>query len=201
MPALPNALEYRTADSPIEEIFLKRWSPRAMSGEPIEPTQLLRLFEAARWAPSTFNEQEWRFAYALRGSSHWGTFLNLLMEANQGWCANAGALIVAISAKTFARNGKPNPVHTLDTGMAIQNLLLQAAAINLVAHPMAGFNRPQTKQALNVPDDHQVECMIAVGHPGDPAALPEELQTREVPTTRKPVSQFAVEGTGVFPKS
>ena len=85
----------------------------------------MRLFEAARWAPSTYNEQEWRFLYAANGRRHWPTFFGLLMEANQLWCKNASVLVVVLSHKVFTRNGNPNPVHTFDAGLASQNLLLQ----------------------------------------------------------------------------
>ena len=106
--------EHRTPDHPIEPIFLDRWSPRAMSGEPLDEGELMRLFEAARWAPSTYNEQEWRFLYARRDSPHWPAFFGLLVEANQAWCGKAAVLMVVLSHKVFARDGRPNPVHTFD---------------------------------------------------------------------------------------
>jgi nitroreductase len=199
MGALPDPLKHRTADHEILEVFLKRWSPRAMTGEPVPEGTLLRLFEAARWAPSTYNEQEWRFLYAHRESGEWPMFFNLLMEANQAWCKNAGVLIVAVSKKTFTRNGKPNPVHSIDCGMAIENLMLQAAVMgDVITHGMAGFDRDKARRTLDIPDDYQVECMIAVGRPGDPAALPQELQEREVPTGRKIISEFARAGKFSF---
>lgn len=199
MGQLPAAIDHRQAAHDILPLFLERWSPRAMTGEKLPQSELLRLFEAARWAPSTYNEQEWRFLYAHRETPHWQTFFDILMEANQVWCKNASVLVVALSKKTFTQNGKPNPVHTLDCGMAVQNLFLQAAAIpNLIAHGMAGFNRVQARQALQVPEDYDVECMIAIGRPGDPDKLPEELRKREVPTDRKPVAQIAAEGPFKF---
>jgi nitroreductase len=198
MAALPDPLKHRIADHPIETIFLRRWSPRAMTGQPIHEADLKRLFEAARWAPSTYNEQEWRFLYAQRESSHWPTFFNLLMAANQAWCKDAAALIVVLSKKTFTRNGNPNPVHTFDTGAAFQNLALQGAAMNLVVHGMAGFDRDKARKDLKVPDDYAVDAMIAVGQPGDPNDLPAELREREVPTGRNKVEQFAREGLFAF---
>ncbi len=198
MNALPNPLEHRKPDHPIERIFLQRWSPRAMSGEAIPEPELMRLFEAARWAPSTYNEQEWRFLYAHRDGQHWPTFFGLLAEANQTWCKNASVLVVILSHKVFSRNGKPNPVHTFDTGAAFENLALQGAAMNLVVHGMAGFDRDKARVALAVPDDYTVEAMIAIGRPGDPAALPDDLRQREIPTGRKPVREFAREGRFAF---
>ena len=108
-------------------------------------------------------------------------------------------LVVALSAKTFSRNGKPNPVHSLDTGMAVENLLLQAAAMDLVAHPMAGFDRGKTRVALGIPDEFDVEVMIALGHPGDPADLPEGYRDMDQkPTGRKKLSEIIREGAFVF---
>src|SRR6266705_2322062 len=108
MSQLPKAEDFRKADYPIESLFVRRWSPRAMSGEPITEKEMLTLFEAARWAPSTYNEQEWRFLYARRESEHWPVFFHLLMEANQAWCKNAAVLVVVLARKTFTKNGKPN---------------------------------------------------------------------------------------------
>lgn len=199
MSQLPNALEHRRSDHPIEPLLLRRWSPRAMSGQPLAEAELLTLFEAARWAPSTYNEQEWRFLYARQGGPEWDRFLGLLMDANQVWCRRAGVLIVGLSHKVFQRNGKPNPVHTLDTGMAVQNLLLQATVLQLVAHPMAGFDRDRARAELQVPDDYAVEVMIAVGRPGDPDQLPDGYREQDLqPTSRHPVGQFIREGKFAF---
>lgn len=199
MSQLPDPLSQRKPDHPILPLFLKRWSPRAMTGGGISTVELMQLLEAARWAPSTYNEQEWRFLYAQRDTPHWQTFFDLLMEANQSWCRQAAVLFVVCSKKTFSQNGKANPVHTLDCGMAVENLLLQAASMdNLLAHGMAGFNRVQARQALGVPDDYEVECMIAVGRPGDPDKLPPGLKEREVPTGRKPIGEIAAEGRFSF---
>ena len=192
--SLPNPLEHRTADHPIEQLFLKRWSPRAMSGESIKTEQLMSLLEAARWAPSTYNEQEWRFLYATRDSEHWETFFDLLVEQNQAWCKPAAALIVVVSAKIMSRNGKPNPVHSFDAGLATENLLLQAAALDLVGHGLAGFDQDAAREKLNVPGDFEIQAMIAVGHPGDPADLPKEMQEMETPSSRKPLSEIAAIG-------
>lgn len=198
MSTLLNALDHRTADHPIEQLFLRRWSPRAMSGEPVADAELMSLFEAARWAPSTYNEQEWRFLYARRDTSHWETFFNLLMEANQTWCKNGAVLVVVCSHKVFERNGKPNPVHTFDAGTAFENLALQGGQMNLVVHGMAGFDRGKTRTLLAVPDDYDIEAMIVIGRPGNPDNLPEQLREREVPSGRKPVSEIICEGAFKF---
>jgi nitroreductase len=198
MSKLPDVTTTRKADHAIEPLFVKRWSPRALSGESVSAADLDRLFEAARWAPSTYNEQEWRFLYAHRDTPHWPTFMGILVEANQAWCKNAGALIVVLSKKTFTKNGKPNPVHTFDAGLASMNLLLQAASMGLVGHGMAGFDRDKARSELKVPDDYAVEAMIAVGHHGDPNDLPEQMRAGEAPSGRKKIAEFTRDGTFAF---
>jgi nitroreductase len=199
MGKLPHPLEHRKADHQIQELFLRRWSPRALTGEAISHSTLLELFEAARWAPSTYNEQEWRFLYAHRDTPEWPLLFDILAEANQLWCVNAAVLILALSKKTFARNGKPNPVHSVDTGMAVENLMLEAASRDdLVAHGMAGFDRAKARITLGIPDDYEVECMIAVGRPGDPDLLPPELKARETVSDRKKVEEFIRPGKFAF---
>jgi nitroreductase len=194
MTRLPDPLQHRTADHSIHESFLKRWSPRAMSGASIPHSDLQSLLEAARWAPSTYNEQEWRFLYAPRESQHWHTFFDLLMPANQEWCDKSAILLVVLSHKVFTRNGKPNPVHSFDAGAAFQNFSLQGTHMGLVVHGMAGFDREKARTTLNVPDDYDVEAMIAVGRPGEIEELPEELRPRETPSGRNPVEAFSCEG-------
>jgi nitroreductase len=193
-----DALEYRTADYRIEPLFLQRWSPRAMSGEPISDDQMFTLFEAARWAPSTYNEQEWRFLYARRETTQWPAFFDLLVEGNREWCQNAALLVVVLAHKVFSKNGKPNPVHLFDSGCAFENLALQGTAMGLVVHGMQGFDFDKARTVLNVPDDYAVAAMCAVGRPGDPANLPPKLQEREHPSGRKPVSEIICEGKFAF---
>ena len=161
MPGHPNPHEHRTPDHAIDSIFVRRWSPRAMSGKAIDEATLMRLFEAARWAASTRNEQEWRYLYARRDTPHFSTFFNLLADGNKSWCGKAGVL-------------------------------------GLVVHAMGGFDRDAARRELNVPDDYEVEAMFAVGHPGDPAELSDELREREVPSGRKPLSEIVVEGSFAF---
>jgi nitroreductase len=198
MSKLPEPQAYRRPEHAVEPLIFKRWSPRAMSGEPISQDELMSLFEAARWAPSTYNEQEWRFLYARAGGRDWPLFFDLLMAANQAWCHRAAVLMVVLSHKVFAGNGRPNPVHTFDTGAAFENLALQGTKMGLVVHGMAGFDYEKARNALHVPDDYSVEAMAAVGRPGDPAELPPELREREVPSGRKSISEFAREGVFAF---
>ncbi len=187
--------QFREPNYPIQRLFLERWSPRAMSGEIITTDELNTLFEAARWAPSCFNEQPWRFLYAHRDSDEWSLFFDLLVEANQIWARDAGTLIVAVSKLTFSHNSKPNASHSLDTGAAWENLALQATSMGLVTHGMAGFDYEKARIDLNIPNDFAVEMMIAIGKPGDPALLPEQLQEREYPSSRLSTSEISFHGT------
>jgi nitroreductase len=191
---MTNAADDREPERPIEPLLLRRWSPRAMSGQPIAEEELLTLFEAARWAPSTYNEQEWRFLYARRETSHWSVFLDLLVEGNRVWCQRAAMLAVILAHRVFERNGKPNPVHLFDCGNAFENLALQGTAMGLVVHGMQGFDFDRARSVLGVPEDYAVVAMFAVGRPGDPALLPEPLREREVPSGRRPVREFIREG-------
>lgn len=186
---------FRQTEYPIEQLLLKRWSPRAMSGEALSQDEIGSLFEAARWAPSCYNEQPWRFLYAQRDTEHWPIFFNLLVEANQTWAKDAGVLVTVISKRTFTHNDKPNISHSLDAGSAWQNLALQATAMGLVAHGMAGFDYAKAKTDLRIPNDYSVEMMIALGRPGDPANLPEALCEREEPSGRNAVAEISFPGT------
>lgn len=188
----------RTPDHHINPLLLHRWSPRAMSGEVVKKDTLNRLFEAARWAPSSYNEQPWRFLYATRESPSWKTFLGLLVEANQAWAHTAGALVVVLSKKTFARNGSDNRVHVFDAGAAWQNIALQGADMGLVVHGMGGFDVERARKELGVPDDFSVIAMIAVGRPGPLENVPENMRGGETPSGRNKVAEFAFEGA--FPK-
>lgn len=198
MNQLPDALSVREREHEAFDIFVRRWSPRAMSGEAVTQAELMTVFEAARWAPSTYNEQEWRFLYAEKGTPAWATFFDLLVEPNQVWCQNGSHLIAVVARNTFVRNGKENPVATLDTGAAMQNLLLQASELGIVAHPMAGFDWDGAKEALKIPDGFSICAMIVLGRPGTTDVLPAEIAENEKPTQRKPLSQIAQEGTFSF---
>jgi nitroreductase len=186
--------DIRKADYPINSLFLDRWSPRAMSGEPIGETELLTLFEAARWAPSSYNGQPWRILYAHRDTENWPTFFNLLVEFNQTWAKNAAALAVLISKNTFDHNDQPSITHSFDTGAAWANLALQGTLSGLVIHGMQGFDYEKAKIDLKIPDGYTVEAMAVIGKPGKKEELPEKLQERETPNERRPLSETAFEG-------
>lgn len=194
MSLLPDPAEFRQPDHAIEPLLYLRWSPRAMTGEPISEEEMLTLFEAARWAPSTYNEQEWRFLYARRDTSHWHALFGLLMEANQVWCQHAAMLVVILAHKVFNKDGKPNAVHLFDCGSAFENLALQGTAMGLVVHGMSGFDFERAHTELKVPDDYAIAAMFAVGLPGDPDKLPEKLRQVEAPSGRRPVKESIQEG-------
>src|SRR5213078_868823 len=186
--------EIRKADFPIESLLLDRWSPRDMSGEPISREELMRLFEAARWAPSSFNAQQWRALYAHRDTPHWRTFLDLLVEANKVWAKNAAVLIVFVSRKNFGHNNEPSITHSYDTGAAWENFALQGFRQGLVVHGMEGFDYERARVQLRIPDQFQVEAMAAVGRPGSKESLPEKLRARESPNDRRRLSESVFEG-------
>lgn len=190
--------DYRVNQYEVSRIFIDRWSPRAMSGEKIADEELFSLFEAARWAPSAFNNQPWRFVYAKRDSEYWDQFYGFLAEGNKVWTDKAAALIVVISKTTFDYNDKPSKTHTFDTGAAWENLALQGSKNGLVIHGMQGFDYDKAKQELDIPDEFEVEMMIAVGKPGNPKELPDKLQANEVPSGRKTIKEIVREGEFSF---
>jgi nitroreductase len=190
-----NVREIRQPEHLVSEPFIQRWSPRALTGEPVSPEDLFGLFEAARWAPSSFNNQPWRFLYAFKNTAEWEVFFDLLVEGNRNWAKNAGALIVLVSKKTFDRNGQPSRTHSFDTGAAWMSLALEASLRGFVAHGMGGFNANKAQQVLAIPDGYLVEIMIAVGRQASADTLPDDLQKSEQPSPRKRIVQIAREGS------
>ena len=186
--------EKRSAEHPIQPLLLDRWSPRAMTGESISPDELMRLFEAARWAPSSFNSQQWRALYARRDTEHWPVFLGLLVDGNKAWAQNAAALVVFISRRTFEYNDEPSVSHSYDCGAAWENFALQGFSQGFVVHGMEGFDYDRARIELKIPDEFQVEAMAAVGKPGAKETLPEKLRKAESPNERRKISASICEG-------
>lgn len=190
--------EKREADYPVDDIFIDRWSPRSMSGEEMSEDDLMTLFEAARWAPSSYNNQPWRILYARRGTKHWQSFFDLLVEGNKNWAKNAAALLLFVSKTTFDFNGQPYPTHSFDTGAAWENLALQGAHKGFVVHGMQGFDYDRAKSELNIPEGFRVEAMAAVGKPGNPEDLPEQARAGEAPSGRRRLAETICEGPFCF---
>lgn len=184
----------RTLEHPADPQFIRRTSPRAMSGEALTREDLLPLFEAARWAPSCNNSQPWRFVYALAGTPAFDALFATLAPGNQAWVKRAGALVLAC-ANTIMPNGKPSPTPAFDAGAAWMSFALQGSSSGLVVHAMAGFDAARARDAAHVPEDHLVIAMIAVGKPGRVEDLPEAYRARETPSPRESVDSFIREGT------
>ncbi len=192
----------RKAEHPINSLFLKRESKydlhRTLSNK--EMAQHLKsLFEAARWAPSCYNNQPWRYIYGLYGTPQWDKLYNLLVPFNQKWVSNAGALILVISKNTFEKSGEPARTHSFDTGLSTAQLLLQAADIGLIGHGMSGFDYDMAAKTFNLSGDYTVEAMIAIGESASKEHSTEEFAKRDKkPTTRKPIEDITFED--IFPQ-
>ncbi|HYJ29414.1 MAG TPA: nitroreductase family protein, partial [Allosphingosinicella sp.] len=185
----------RAADRPIDPLFLERWSPRAFDGSDIPDEDLATIFEAARWAPSAFNSQPWRFLYAKNGDADWARFLGLLIPWNQAWARSASVLVYILSDSlpfTDKATGEPAPSHThsYDAGAAWVSLALQATRLGYQAHGMSGVEFERVSAELGIPARYRVEAAAVIGRIGDPATLPEKLRAREVPSSRNPTGDF-----------
>lgn len=186
--------QYRKSEHDISPLILNRWSPRAMIGTEITEQELMAIFEAARWAPSSYNNQPWRFIYAKRNTEHWDRLFSLMVEFNQSWAKNAAVLVVIISKKTFDFNNKPSITHSFDAGAAWENMALEATRRGYVIHGMEGFDYEKARKVLGIPDDYNTEAMVAIGKRGKKPDLPQELQEREMPSQRKPLKEIIMEG-------
>ncbi|KRB62978.1 nitroreductase [Rhizobium sp. Root708] len=186
----------RESPYPIEPIFLDRWSPRAFTGEVIAEEQVLAVLDAAHWAPSSANQQPWRFIYALQGSDDWEKFVSLLVEANQEWAKSASALIFVVS-KGFSGDfaeGRKSYTHSFDAGTAWGYLALQAKFSGFYAHGMGGIKHEEIQQTFVIPEGYRVEAGIAFGRLADKSVLSPRNQEREFPSQRKPLSDVAFRG-------
>ena len=184
----------RKKENNVNDIFINRWSPRAMSGEPITDEELFPLFEAARWAPSSHNNQPWRFVYAKRDTQYWDKIFNFLVEGNKVWVKNAAAIVVVISKTVSEYNGSFIRTHSFDTGASWENVALQGSLNGLVVHGMSGLDYEKAAEGLALPEEYKVEMMFAVGKPGSIEELPEKLQEIENPSGRKKLSEIVSEG-------
>ncbi len=185
-------VEGREPAADVEPMFVERWSRRAFSARPVSPEILASLFEAARWAPSSRNEQPWLFVYA-REPRDLARFRELLVPDNRVW-ADRVPVLALLFARRASRHG-PNRWAPFDAGAAWMALALQAHQVGLSAHAMGGFFEEKVYAALGVPEsEYQAMAAIAIGYPGDPAELPEVVRVRERPSGRRPLEEIAVEG-------
>ena len=185
------------ATYPIEPLLTRHWSPRAFADRPVEPEKLLRLWEAARWAASCSNQQPWSFIVATReDEAQYTRLLSCLRENNQQWASHAPVLMVSVAKLAFDMNSQPNRYAFHDVGLAVANLIVQATALGLFVHQMAGFYPDKVRELYGVPDGFEPVAGIVLGYPGDPATLSEDLQQRELaPRARNPLATFVFQGT------
>jgi len=183
-------------DYPVLELLKRRWSPRSFSDQMVEPEKLLSLFEAARWAPSSFNEQPWYFVLATKEKpEEHARLLSCLVEKNQQWARGAPVLMVSVAKLNFEKTGRPNRHAFHDVGLAVGHMLVQATAMDLFVHQMAGFSAEKVVELYKIPNDFEPVAAIAVGYPGEPDDLPEQFRTQELgPRSRKPIDSIVFEG-------
>ncbi len=181
-----------SADHPIHPLIAQRWSPRAFSNTPVPRDVLAQVLEAARWAASCYNDQPWMFVVARQDQpDFYQKVLECLVPFNQSWAKSAPVLMIGLAQKTFKHNGKPNDWHEYDLGQAVANLCVQATALGLQVHQMAGFDPAAVVSTLAVPETVTPKVMIALGYPGDPAQLPEDLREKELAArSRYPLTSF-----------
>ena len=181
---------------PVHELLRRRWSPLAFSEQRVDPETIGSLLEAARWAPSSFNEQPWSFIIATKDDpTEYERLLSCLIEFNQQWARKAPVLMLTVASLKFARNQKDNRHAFHDVGLAAANLVVQATSLGLVVHQMAGILPDKAREVFGIPEGHEAVTGIALGYPGDAAKLDEKLRQREqAPRSRKPLAEFVFTG-------
>jgi nitroreductase len=183
-------------DVSLHELIRNRWSPRAFSEKPVPAEVLRSLFEAARWAPSSNNEQPWAYLVTAKDDAeNFAKMLSVLVEFNANWAKHAPVLALSVAHLKTQRDGKPNRVALHDVGSASAQLTFEANARGLQVHQMAGFDANKARHAFAIPPDWEPVAAMAIGYPGDPESLPEKLRDRELaPRTRKPLGEFVMSG-------
>ncbi len=177
---------------PIHDLLRSRWSPRAFDSRPVAPDTLRSLFEAARWAASSYNEQPWSFIVATHDNpAEFQRLLACLMDINQTWAQHAPVLVLTVAKLNFTHNNKPNRVAIHDLALAVANLTIQATALGLAVHQMGGIHPDKARECFHVPAGFDIVTGIAIGYPGDPNSLPSPLRERELePRQRKSLPAF-----------
>lgn len=188
----------RTAETPVSSLFIGRWSSRALTGEPIPDKVLFALFEAARFAPSSYNSQPWRFAFARRGEPDFDKFYGCLNEFNRDWAKGASALVLVASKAAFTPEGENRELvsgsASFDTGAAWASLALQASLLGWSTRAMGGFDRDLARAATGAPEGLKLEAMVAIGKRGDPSLLPEDRRSFEKANRRKKITEIVFAG-------
>lgn len=182
----------RVSEYPVSPLFLNRWSTRAFSPREVSNQDLYTVLDAAHWAPSSFNDQPWRFIVA-KTEEQRSVFHQFINEFNLTWVSTAPVLIVVASDK-LRDNGDPNGAHAFDAGAAWASMAIQATMLGMVTHAMGGIDRNKARQMLNIPDNFEIHAVIALGYLGDKSLLPEAVQQREVPNGRRPLNELVYEG-------
>ncbi|HZU09119.1 MAG TPA: nitroreductase family protein [Pseudacidobacterium sp.] len=194
MPHTPEQVEtlkHAPAADGVADVIYARWSPRAYADKQVSSEDLRKIFDAARWAASSYNEQPWRFFVGRRGDATYQKIFDTLVEFNQQWAKSAPVLILSVASKKFAHNGSPNYHALHDTGAATATLSLAATSLGLHTHSMAGFDHDKARKAFNVPEDYDIGAVTALGYLGDPEGLPEQMKKTELsPRQRKDLGQF-----------
>lgn len=191
-----NLQKQAAAQYPLHELILRRWSPRAFADRSVERATLVRLLEAARWAPSCFNEQPWRYIVATKENpAEFAKLLSCLVEGNQLWAKQAPVLMISVAKLAFARDGSPNRHAFHDVGAASAFLTFQATALGLFVHQMGGIFPDKAREVYGIPQGFEAVAGIALGYLGDPATLPDKIRERELaPSERQPLEAMAFSG-------
>jgi nitroreductase len=191
-----NSTKQATPDYAVHELITRRWSPYAFSDRPVSDDDLRSLFEAARWAASSYNEQPWSYLVATKANpAEFERLLSCLIEGNQAWAKAVPVLALGCTSLQFARNGKPNAAAIHDLGLASANLTLEATARGLSVHQMIGILPDKAREVYDIPQGVQPLTGLAIGYAADPASLPEKLKERDLaPRSRKPLAEFVFSG-------
>ena len=192
-----------STDHPVHEFVAERWSPYGFDPGAVSDTDLECLFEAARWAPSAYNEQPWRYIVARRtDSGEFEKVLSCLVEGNRAWASFAPVLALGVASRRFSRNGRENGTALHDLGLASANLLVEATSRGLLVHQMSGIHPQKARELFGIPEGFDAVTGIAVGYPGRPGGLPDDLAARDLePRTRNPLARFVFGGRWDEPAS
>jgi nitroreductase len=190
------SIKYANTDHPVHELVAQRWSPYSFDAQEVEPASLRSLFEAARWAASSYNAQPWSYIVATRGErEEFERMLSCLVEANQSWAGDAAALALGITRLDFERNGKPNQAAHHDLGAASAGLSVEATARGLSVHQMIGILPERARELYSVPAEFEILTALAIGYATEPERAPESLAERDQsPRARKPLAEFVFSG-------